>query len=109
MIDVRVVLVQLCRQALSLFLLEESRPGSDLSTDGGLPIDSVRFHNTIRAFQSTACAMRRMLIAIRSRDAAWKGLWNRSNMITPGAPPLTTYGQKLIKRGKDRGESVQAF
>jgi hypothetical protein len=50
MIDFRVILVQLCRQALGLFLLEKLRPGSDLSTDGGLPKDSVRFHNTIRAF-----------------------------------------------------------
>jgi hypothetical protein len=25
------------------------------------------------------------------------------------APPLTTYGAKLIKRGKDCGESVRAF
>ena len=44
---VRVILVQLGRQALGVFLLEALRPGSDLSTNDGLPKDSVRFHNTI--------------------------------------------------------------
>jgi len=50
MIDIRVILVQLCRQALGIFLLEALRAGSDLSTNDGLPKDGVRFHNTIRAF-----------------------------------------------------------
>ena len=44
--DARVSLVQLCRQALGIFLLEAFRPGFDLSTNDGLPKDSVRFHNT---------------------------------------------------------------
>jgi hypothetical protein len=61
MIDVRVILVQLCRQALGLLLLKELLPGSDLSTYGGLPKDSVRFHKTIRAFRSMGCAMHRVL------------------------------------------------
>ena len=47
MINVRVILVQLCRQALGIFLLEALRSGSDLSTNEGLPKDSVRLHNTI--------------------------------------------------------------
>jgi len=46
MIDVRVLLVQLCRQALSRCLLEALGPGSHTSVDGGLPMDSVRFHKT---------------------------------------------------------------
>ena len=46
MIDVRVLLVQLRRQALGLSLLEELRPGSDTSAYGGFPMDSVRFHTT---------------------------------------------------------------
>ena len=43
MIDIRVTLVQLCRQALGLFLLEELRPGPDSSGDAGFPMDSVAF------------------------------------------------------------------
>ena len=45
--DVRVILVQVSRQAIGIFLLEAFRPGFDLSTNDGLPKDSVRFHNTI--------------------------------------------------------------
>lgn len=64
MIDIRVTLVQLCRQALGLFLLEELGPRPDSSGDVGFPVDSVRFHNTIKAFYSSGCAMRRKLIAM---------------------------------------------
>jgi len=49
MVDVRVTLVQLCRQALGLFLLEELRPGPNSSGDAGFPMDSVRFHFTVPA------------------------------------------------------------
>jgi hypothetical protein len=31
----------------------------------GFPVDSVRFHNTIKTFYSSGCAMRRKLIAMR--------------------------------------------
>ena len=41
--DIRVTLVQLCRQVLGLLLLEEVRPGSDSSVSGGFPMDNVRF------------------------------------------------------------------
>jgi hypothetical protein len=57
MIDFWVAFVQVCRHALGLSLLEKLRPSSDLSTDGGLPTDSVCFHNIILAFLSTGCAM----------------------------------------------------
>ena len=46
MIDVRVLLVQLCRQALGLSLLEELCPSSDSSGEAAFPVDSVRFHTT---------------------------------------------------------------
>ena len=44
MINFRVALIQLGRQALGRFLLEELRPGSYSSADAGFPMDSVRFH-----------------------------------------------------------------
>ena len=65
MIEVGVILVQLCREALGLFLLEELGPRPGSSGDVGFPVDSVRFHNTIKAFYSSGCAMRRKLIAMR--------------------------------------------
>ena len=83
-IDVRVTLVQLLCQAFGFFLLEKLRPGSDLSTDGGLPINSVRFLKTIGAFSSTGCAMRRMLITMHS----WQVVYGQSGFLNrPGEGP----------------------
>ena len=65
MIEVGVILVQLCREALGLFFLEELGPRPDSSGEVGFPVDSVRFHNTIKTFYSSGCAMRRKLIAMR--------------------------------------------
>ena len=72
MIDVGITLVQLSRQALSLFLLEKLRPRTDRSGDAGLPMDSVSFHNTIRAFYSSKCAMCRLSIATPWWQVAYK-------------------------------------
>src|SRR5438128_4423571 len=47
MIDVRVVPVQFCSQALRLFFFKEPGAGSNLPADCGFPMDSVRFHTTL--------------------------------------------------------------
>jgi hypothetical protein len=44
MIDVWVVLVQFCSQALRFFFFKESGASSYLPADCGFPMDSVRFH-----------------------------------------------------------------
>ena len=46
MIDVGELLVQFFSKQLGLFLLEELRTCSDDSSGSGLPMDSVRFHET---------------------------------------------------------------
>ena len=46
MIDIGELLVQFCSQVLGLFLLEELRACSGGSGGSGLPMDSVRFHET---------------------------------------------------------------
>ena len=89
MIDVRILLVQLSRQALGLFLRKELRPGSDTSAYGGFPMDRVRFH-TIRVLDETVlfglihCSQRQARLIRQDSEAG--AFQPRSRFNVPPGP-----------------------